>query len=308
MHGWDRIPVSDIVEDAGEKLWVATTTGIYVIAKDGGIQRIAKEDGLRNEWVNALLLDKHNRLWAGTRNGLALMRDDSPGGKCGVRQVYTDKQGLVDNNAEALTEGTDGAIWIGTTTGISRLLPGSGPAVFQNFTRAHGLTDREITALATDRAGNIWAGTEGAGVMRIETAGFTTFREQDGLPSDRVWSVFADRIGTVLAVAFSETVRGWSVNIFDGVKFHAVVPKVFGARPTWGNNQILLQSRTGEWWAATDAGLCRYAPIEAASLAGRQPEACYAQDIFEGRHLGLGSKAQGSADAMGPREEGDLLV
>ena len=62
-------------------------------------------------------------------------------------------------DAEALTEGTDGAIWIGTTAGISRLLPGSGPAVFQNFTRAHGLIDRQINALATDPGGNIWAGT-----------------------------------------------------------------------------------------------------------------------------------------------------
>lgn len=303
VHGWDRILVEDIVEDAGGKLWVATTTGIYVIAKDGGVQRIAKEDGLANEWVNVLLLDKHNRLWAGTRSGLALMRDESAGGKCGVQQVYTEKQGLVTNNAAALTEGTDGAIWIGTTNGISRLLPGSGPAVFQNFTRAHGLIDREITALAADRAGNIWAGTEGAGVMRIETAGFTTFREQDGLPSDRVWSVFADRIGTVLAVAFSDTVRGWSVNVFDGVKFHAVVPKVFGERPTWGNNHILLQSRTGEWWAATDAGLCRYARMTAASLAGRQPEACYAQDtlvfqIFEDSKGGIWASAQRPRDRL----------
>jgi ligand-binding sensor domain-containing protein len=60
------------------------------------------------------------------------------------------------------------------------------PEVFQNLTRAQGLSDRHITALAEDQAGNMWAGTEGAGAMRIDRLGFTTYREPDGLPTDRV--------------------------------------------------------------------------------------------------------------------------
>src|SRR5579863_2129864 len=156
VSAWDRIPVSDLVEDAGGKLWVATVTGIYVVGKDGAVERIGKEDGLPNEWTNALLLDKAGRIWAATRSGVALLRDGGPGGRCGVQQVYTDKQGLGASNAGALTEGTDGAIWIGTARGISRLLPGSGPLVLQSFTRAHGLIDRDIGALAADQAGNIW--------------------------------------------------------------------------------------------------------------------------------------------------------
>ncbi len=300
---WDRMIVSDLVEDAGGKLWLATPMGIYVRGRDGAFQRIAKPDGFRNEWVNALLLDKSGRLWAGTREGLALMRTESTAGRYGVQHVYTTKEGLINNDVGALAEGRDGAIWIGTTNGMSRLVPGSGPAVFQNFNRADGLIDREITALAADQAGNIWVGTEGAGAMRIETAGFRTFREQDGLASDRVWSVFADRSATVLAVAFSEVVHGWTINVFDGAKFHAVTPKVFSERPTWGNNQIVLQSRTGDWWAATDAGLCRYAPVKAASLAGRQPEACYEQgvlvfQIFEDSQGGIWASSQRPRDRL----------
>lgn len=61
------------------------------------------------------------------------------------------------------------------------------------LTRAQGLIDRQVHALATDRAGNMWAATEAAGVMKIQAAGFTTFREQDGLATDRVWSVLASR-------------------------------------------------------------------------------------------------------------------
>ena len=278
LPGLPRTLVTDIVEDAGGKLWVATFEGIVVLEKGGAAQRIAKQQGLPSNWVNALLLDRTGRLWAGTRAGLALMHDGGAGGRYGVQRVYADK-GSAARDVMALAEGPDGAIWMGTQVGISRLLAGSGDPMFQNLTRDQGLSDRQIVALAVDQAGNVWAGTEGAGAMRIGSGGFVTFRERDGLATDRVFSVFADRAGNVVAVTEMGTLPGRSVAGFDGARFRAVVPKVFGDRPSWGQHQILLQSRAGDWWAATKAGLCRFAPSRVAGLAGRQPNACYAQDV-----------------------------
>ena len=153
-----------------------------------------------------------------------------------------------------------------------RLLPDRHAAVFQLLTRANGLIDRQTNALATDRAGNIWAGTPGAGVMKIQPAGLTTFGEQDGLATDRLTSVLADRTGAVLAVTVSTTTVKHSVNIFDGVGFRNVVPKVFGNYASWESNQILIQSRSGEWWAATRIGLCRFPPVKG---GGTCPDAAY---------------------------------
>jgi len=300
----ERIEVSDVIEDAGHKLWVATTLGIYVIGKGGAVQHIAKEDGLPNEYVDALLLDKSGRLWAGTRDGLVLMRDGKNEGRCGVQQVYKQIGGLKRVIVESLAAGSDGTIWIGTQVGIVRSVAGS-PGAFRIMTRAQGLIDRQVTALATDRAGNMWAGTEGAGVMKIQPAGFTTYREQDGLASDRVFAVLADRTGAVLAVTVSGETSRRSVNVFDGVRFHALAPGVFADHPTWGQQQILFQSHTGEWWAATKVGLCRFPPVKAADLAWTQPETCFAPDtevfrVFED------SKGRIWASARSPR--GDELM
>jgi ligand-binding sensor domain-containing protein len=311
-NGWESTPVGDILEDAGGKLWLATPSGIYVIAKDGSAERIGKEEGLPNEAVNVLFLDKQGRLWAGTRDGLVLMRAGKNGGKVGVQQAYKELGG-------ALVEGPDGALWVGSGWGIKRLLPDRRLAVLQALTLANGLIDRWVTTLATDRAGNMWAGTEGAGVMKILPAGFTTFREQDGLGSDRVESAFADRAGTVLAVTGSVSAPGHhAVNIFDGVKFHAMSLKGYSERPPWGGRRILLQARSGAWWAATAAGLCRYAPVHAADLARIQPEACYARDttvfqIFEDSKGRIWASAQVwpsgyAAHALGPSDEGHLPV
>jgi len=300
-----RIQVSDIAEDADRNLWVATTTGLYVIGKDGGVQYITKKDGLPNEWVEALLLDKQGRLWAGTRGGLVMMQDGKKGGKYGVQQVYGEIEGVKHVNVSALAEGPDRAIWAGTSAGILRSLQFSSPVAFQLLTRRQGLIDRSVTALAADRAGNMWAGTEGAGVMKIQPAGFTTFREEDGLASDRVWSVLADRNGAVLGVTITATTAKRSVNIFDGARFRSLVPKVFGDHGTWGQDQILLQSRSGEWWAATKVGLCRFAPVKAADLAQTQPKACYARDtevfrVFE--------DSQGRIWASAQSAHGDQLI
>ena len=301
---FQRIIVTDLLEDRGGNLWVATIEGVDVVGRDGSTQRISEQDSLPSGFVNALLLDRDGGVWAGTRNGLALMRARGVG-TSGVQRVYHVRDGLIQKDVRALAQAADGTIWIGTSAGISRLSPGSGATRFESITRRQGLTDRQIVALHPDAAGNMWVGTEGAGVMRIEPTGFTTFREQDGFPTDRVWSVIGDRRSGVLAVTVSEFLPYRAVNLFDGVKFRPVFPRVLSDRPTWGMNQILLQSHTGKWWAATKAGLCRFPAGPAESLAGRQPERCYARNtevfrIFEDTRGGIWASAQS--------EQGDRLM
>jgi ligand-binding sensor domain-containing protein len=224
------------------------------------------------------------------------MRDGKDGGRVGVQQLYREQGGLK-------AEGPDGAIWAATISGITRMFLDKRPVVLQVLTRANGLTDRMVTALAKDRAGNMWAGTEGAGVMKIQSAGFTTFREPDGLASDRLESALVDRAGTILTVTGSAGSRlAHSVNVFDGVKFRAMSLKGFSELAPWGTHGILLQARTGAWWAATRKGLCRYAPVQAAALAGIRPQARYAQDtqvfrIFEDSKGRIWASAQGAFDA-----------
>jgi len=302
---WDRTIITDIVEDTGGRLWVGTTEGLDIIATDGSVRQMEESDGLPNTWMEKLLLDTSGRVWVATRHGLVLMKPDCPHGRCGIERVYVEHDGLVHAGVKSLAQGPDGAVWIGTAGGISRLRLVNGQALFQNLTRAEGLIDRQINVLAADEFGNMWAGTEGAGVMRIEAGGFTTFGERDGLASDRVWSVFADRHGTPVAVTITSPGSIHAVNILDGGKFRAEVPLVFGPHATWGKGQMILQSQTDEWWAATSEGLCRFAAAKAQDLARRAPLACYASDatvyqVFE--------DAKGSIWASAQSKTGDRLL
>ncbi len=293
-HGWTHTPISNLAEDTAGKLWAASPIGLYVVAKQRATQRLGKEDGLPDDWVETLLFDTRRRLWAGTRAGLALFSDN------GMQQVYVDNAGI-HLDVKSLAEGRDQRIWAGTTIELVRSLPGESPMKFKAMTRAQELTGHEITALSTDRAGNMWAGTNGSGAMKIQRAGFTAFHEQDGLASEGILAVMTSRAGAVVAV--SVLAKNKSINVFDGNRFHSAEPKVFGRHPSWALHQILLESRNGEWWAATARGLCRYPAVRAEDLARTTP-ACYAREteifrVFEDSKGGIWASGQTYAQGRG---------
>jgi signal transduction histidine kinase/ligand-binding sensor domain-containing protein len=300
LDGWDNINVDDIVEDKCGKLWLATTSGIDIVDKDGAVQRLTERDGLPSNFANTLFKGKDGKLWAGMRGGLVLLRDGCDASGPGVERAHKN----LGPNVTAIAEGSDGALWVSTYTGLRRLLPDG--TLSPQLTRANGLADRVVFSLASDKAGNIWAGTEGAGAMSIQPTGFMTFSDRDGLRTDRVWSVFGDQAEKMVAITGSEDQTTWVLNVFDGAAFHSVpAPKVFADQRTWGSNRILIQSRTGAWWGASSKGLCRYAAVTVEKLSGRAPEQCYAQDkvifqIFED------SKSRIWAGAQSP--QGDRLL
>lgn len=293
----DRLFVTAIAEGSGGELWIGSVNGILVLQNNNLAQRLTRGDGLPGEWVEDLLVDSRGRVWAALRGGLALITPRGPG-RWGVQKSYRTDSGLVGTDVKALYEASDQTLWVGTASGISRLvLNASDPAVFQSLTRAQGLSDRQIIAFAEDPAGNIWAGSEGGGVMRIARLGFTTFRESDGLGSDRAWSVFADRAGELLAITVTGPGGRRSVDILQGTRFRSIVPKIFGEQSTWGSHQVLLQAVNGEWWAATKQGLCRFPRMSATQLDGRNPLACYARDseifrVFEDSRGAIWASAQ----------------
>jgi ligand-binding sensor domain-containing protein/signal transduction histidine kinase len=291
-----KVAITSVLEATDGTLWIGTTVGLYLLGESGIAQTFHVPDGLPGEWVQALLADSKGGVWAALRGGLVLFR--GAGGVWRVSKVYDENSGLVGSDVKALTESSDRTLWVGTTHGIGRLRLGVGePALLPNLTRAQGLSDRTVIAIAEDGAGNIWAGTAGAGVMRIDRRGFTTYREEDGLATDRVFSVFEDGEGELVAVTSRPSLKGKTLNIFDGAKFRVAAPQPFKDRPSWGSNQVILRSRAGEWWAATKDGLCRYPAMKAAALDGRAPRTCYARDdnvfsVFEDSQGGIWASAQ----------------
>ena len=74
-----------------------------------------------------------------------------------------------EEKVRALWRGRDGAMWIGTVRGLTRLHNGRRI----KYTRADGLGSDEIRALLEDRTGRLWVGTLGGGLSLLNNGRFT---------------------------------------------------------------------------------------------------------------------------------------
>jgi len=70
------------------------------------------EDGLIDNYVQAICGDKNGNIWFGTLGGISVFDGAS-------WTSYTTENGLLSNNILSLTTDSDGIIWIGTDAGIS---------------------------------------------------------------------------------------------------------------------------------------------------------------------------------------------
>jgi ligand-binding sensor domain-containing protein/signal transduction histidine kinase len=283
-----RLPVNEpvgtrivaLASDHVGNLWISSERALGILAPGGELAIFLPGRDLPAavHHAEAMMEQPPGRMWAATNAGLVLF-DRPDGGKWRFNRIFTKADGLAGIDVLAIERDSVGRLWLGTSEGISRFSPQAPlPPHFENLGKAQGLSGRRITALARDPTGNMWAGTESAGVMRIAREGFLAYREEDGLDAERIFEVLESRAGEILAVAQRGASRR-SIGIFDGGRFRSFIPPAIG--DGWGTQQILLQARSGEWWAATHKGLLRFPLMKAAGLAAAVRPIRYSQgDIF----------------------------
>ncbi len=226
------------LEDRDLNLWVGTEGGLYRIAGEQR-QRLTSAQGLASNIVYSLREDDEGSLWVGTIDGgLCQLRDEkittfnslqgmgnelvrcvcgSRGGEIwiGGQSGYLSRlqAGRLENFSlpDWLRAGTiwsiaadsDTSLWLGTNFGLIRFERGR----FQKVSPPAPAGELETLCVLKDRAGRLWAGTWGRGVARLEKGEWTWFTTGEGLPDDRIYCLFEDRDGTVLAGSEAGLVR-----------------------------------------------------------------------------------------------------
>ena len=120
--------IQSVAMDPAGHLWVAyyAPLGLSRLDWAGGtlhLHHYAAADGLPSDVVYLQFFDARGSYWIGTDNGAAVLQG-------GHWTQYSSLNGLVWNDCNAgafLTEKT-GAVWIGTSSGMSRFFPASQPA------------------------------------------------------------------------------------------------------------------------------------------------------------------------------------
>ncbi len=267
------IAVYRLLKDTRGDVWAASHSGLYRFRLDGRIDHWTRAQGLATD-PNTALSETPDAIWAGAQTELIQFRIDPHTGEARIADRYGRSHGLPSGYTTDVRSWR-GEVWAATFQGLARLLP-SGR--WQTVDLDPSLRGLPVEALATDQLGNLWVGTDGGGAARISGSGISNFSERDGLGIRKVWAVFEDRKGRLMAVTKDE--EHYFLNWFDGDRFQSTQPNLpFGVAWGWSWGQIAVESRSGDWWLATGSGLLRYgrtrqparpaAPPAEAGLRGR---------------------------------------
>jgi len=203
-------------------LWAGTEGGGLIRYKDGSFRIFGANEGLTNGFVRIIYEDKDRRLWVGTDAGLfrmeneTLVRVDGSGGAprinvhsiCEDREgrllvggwgllilngqgatYYTSNESQADNSIRTIHQTADGALWIGTISGLRRLDHGLSGNPFSTPKMLSGIN---ISVLHESRRGQLWIGSYGQGLMRFQFGRIVNFSAPDSLPHNNVLSLFED--------------------------------------------------------------------------------------------------------------------
>ena len=152
------------LEDRAGNLWFGFYEDGLVRFSAGRFTSFTSADGLPQEFITALHVDRNGRLWlASASGGLARIDDPSAAHPRFIR--YTTQEGLSSNNARSLTEDLSGRIYVGTVRGLDRLTPETGK--FKHYGAADGLAGDFVITAYRDHKGSLWFGTFN-GLSRLE--------------------------------------------------------------------------------------------------------------------------------------------
>jgi signal transduction histidine kinase/ligand-binding sensor domain-containing protein len=302
--------VSPILQDAGGAIWIGTQRGLYrssagvvtthltpapsqdsrasqvdvpwrvdALYEDragalwiGRAKKLAQyRDGRFTEYrlpelgvISAIMEDRQQRLWLGAWKGLVLFQD-------GQRRVYSQSDGLINNDVRFIFEDRAGALWLGTPTGLSRFVDG----VFTNFTTAQGLSNNYVRAIHEDQDGALWLGTYGGGLNRLRDGRISHITTKQGLFDDFVsrilvgdddtfWLLGNRGIFQVSRRALDEVADGRRPTVTC-----VVYDKADGMDPSEGNGGFQpagWRARDGRLWFPTIRGVAIVDPSLASPL------------------------------------------
>ncbi|HWT15912.1 MAG TPA: two-component regulator propeller domain-containing protein [Patescibacteria group bacterium] len=244
-------------------LLVATRLGTYELDPVGALVREWRDAELGAIDSFAVAEDLDGAVWIGSGDA-GLFRVAADGA---VSRWNKRTQGLADDSVRALQVGQDGALWVGTLSGLTRLDVRRGELRnwrYDPYGRV-GLGAHRIESLAIDRDGLVWVGTwaNGVSLHDPDTSGFrlAPFRPGDAryLPRPTAIAVAPAR-GGKLWIGMHEEGGVALLDPKSGVeRVYVHDPEDAGSIGS-STVQTLLETRDGSLWVGSPtAGLSRLA-------------------------------------------------
>jgi ligand-binding sensor domain-containing protein/signal transduction histidine kinase len=242
-----------VLVDNQQQVWAGTRgqglkpgQGLFRFAA-GYFRPVAGTAELGTE-IYALFESHEGQLWVGGQNGLGCFDGQN-------WKFFTKADGLPPAAVRAITESTNGDLWIGTEGGGLFLLsdgkisPTNAPA-------------KDISCLLVDHSGVLWVGTSGHGLARFAQGHWTSFAASDGLAGDDIGYLIEDDLGYLWIGSYEGLTRVGEESLAAAAdKDKKVSCRVFLSREcSAGAQPAATRAHDGKLWFPTIQGLVSVNP------------------------------------------------
>ncbi|MEJ6000111.1 two-component regulator propeller domain-containing protein [Paucibacter soli] len=188
---------TSVAQDDDGFLWVGTLSGLA--RWDGYRFRVYKADAkqataLPDNFIQTLHADAAGRLWIGT-SGAGLVRYERASNSFTTLPVG--QAGLSHVSVNSIIDDGNGGLWVGTNGGLDHVDAASS-AIQRQSGEAAGLSGLQVLSLLRSRDGSLWVGTD-AGLFRREVRAprFAAVPLPTGARQPRTLSLYEDSLGQV---------------------------------------------------------------------------------------------------------------
>lgn len=214
-----------------------------------------------------------------------------------TRTVWHIQNGLPEETVQALAQGPNGYLWVGTTGGLSKF-DGSRFVNFSSMTLPE-LPEDNVFSLLVAKDGTLWLSTEGGGLVHYAHGVFHSYSAQQGLTDNFVRCVMQDSTGKLWIGTDSglfRMVHGVihridTSRVAPGLAVHAIIEdrehhvwvggsrllrfdgdsiREFKLQGAYSQNRVksILQTKDGTIWVGTVSGLQRLSGNQFLSVPG----------------------------------------
>jgi len=300
-------------------LWIGMEGGGLIRYRDGVFHSFSSSDGLTNSFVRVVYEDSEGKVWVGTDSGLfqlsgeRLDRVDNTASipAVAVHAIHQDRRGRLwvggskllrlagnaaveyslgaeasQNRVKSITDTVDGTVWVGTISGLQRMVPQD--ASFKPVQEVKG-TVRVMREMSD---GTLWIGTIGRGVVTYRDNHFSGISVPDPLPSNTVLNLFEDVERNVWI--------GTQGGMLRLIKTPVRTVKLPDAADS--DAETVYQDRTGDLWVAA-VNLFRVHDGKAARYSFPGLSGVRVRNVFRDRDgaLWIGTEGRGAYRQIGER-------
>lgn len=203
MSGMEANFVSSACEDIINRgIWFGTTEGLHFFDKE--MQEFRKielsQSSNQFETMGVLFVDKKNRLWAGTSNGIFIIdlfsfaRSRIHFDYVHIKNILPDPISSNPDKINCVIQDREGVIWLGSDgNGLYKLISDkNGIFQFENYTTEDGLPNNCVIGIVEDNNNCLWLSTnQGISQLDKREMTFCNYTKYDGLPTNQFyWNAY----------------------------------------------------------------------------------------------------------------------